>query len=81
MVSMSWGPNSAAGKAQLDAMNAEFNRRLRAGFDAMFEAAKSDGLAEAAGWETPAQMARDIFGDMKKEDLKDVMLEISRPYW
>ena len=58
MVSMSWGPNSAAGKAQLDAMSAEFNRRLCAGFNAMFDAAKESGLAEAAGWETPADMAK-----------------------
>lgn len=68
-------------KRASEKINAEFKKRLRAGIDAMFEAAKSDGLAETAGWETPAQMARDIFGGMKKEDLKDIMFEISRPYW
>lgn len=30
---------------------------------------------------TLAQMAHGIFGGMKKEDQKDIMLEISRPYW
>ena len=81
MVNKSLGPSNAYAAACLAEMSAEFNRRLRAGFDAMFEEAKSDGLAEAAGWETPGQMARAIFGGVKKEDLKDVMLEISKPYW